>query len=266
MNATTNLPLHLRRPVSIRPVSAQGWQQMSGDRRATHASVLANYHYITRSRGEDARGTIDYRHRDDLVGHGLALPRNHPLWATEPGRLWREADAATGNLPADAIRAWHVVVSLQADLEPMDWLAMVNDYAESSIAAHGPAVAWAIHAQRHPDGTWHIPPHAHLLMTTRAWRHDAGHGKTVPAWCGAAMRGRLHEAWLANLPADMRAAATSAFSVGSAAPARLDCSALEDLFGNPPLRRSKLAAQRIRARSSRKLKRKEKRLSEERGK
>jgi hypothetical protein len=236
---------------------------MSGDRRFTHASTLANYHYITRSRGEDARGIIDYRHRDDLIGHGLGLPKNHPLWAREPGRLWREVDVAAADLPTDAIRAWHVVVSLPADLEPPAWLSMVNSYAKDSIAAFGPAVAWAVHARRDRDGSWRIPPHAHLLLTTRAWRHDDSHGKTVPGWCGAAMRARLHAAWLEKLPADMRTAATDAFRFGSTAAARLDCSAIEGLFDDQSSRPCRPPSRHSRRRPSRKLKRGEQGLSGE---
>lgn len=79
---------------------------MSGDRRATHATATVNYIYITRSVGADDRGALDYRHRNDLVAQGLKLPLNHPRWAEEPGRIWRELDAAMTELSDDAIRAW----------------------------------------------------------------------------------------------------------------------------------------------------------------
>jgi len=232
MTIHSNIPLHLRRSVSIRPISARSWLAMEGDRRFTHASAFANYLYIVRGKGTDARGTVDYRHRGDLVAHGLELPSDHPHWAREEGRVWQELDAAAATLPADAVKAWHVVVTLPAEAAPDEWIAMVRRYARDSIAAHGPAVAWAIHA----DGSSEqgAPPHAHLLMTTRVWRHGARHGQTVPNWCGPAMRQRLHTDWLSALPDEMRRAATSAYRCGSFAPALPDCSALERLISASP--------------------------------
>lgn len=245
MNAIINLPLHARRVVSIRPISVSGWASMEGDRRATHASAAANYHYITRTKGEDARGVIDYRHRDDLVAHGLELPLHHPKWAAEEGRIWRELDEATAAMPADAVRAWHVVVSLPLTGDADVWIAKVRDYA-GTIAASGPAIAWAIHAKPDGAGGWTVPPHAHLLITTRVWRHDARHGQTVASWSGPAMRGRLHSQWLLNLPQFMREAAVSPYHVGSGTRAHPDCSKLAALFGSraPTRTRAKSAKRR----------------------
>lgn len=229
MNAITTL--HARRAVSIRPISAAGYRRFDTDRRATHATVTANYLYVTREAGHDALGRLDFRHRNDLVAYGLELPANHPRWAEEDGLIWREADAATADLPPDAVRAWHVVVTLPETCNADDWIAMVREYARNTIAAHGPAVTWAIHAT--PDGTggWCVPPHAHILITTRVWRHDARHGHVVLSWCGPAMQARLHGDWLAKLPPTMRAAAATPYRSGAYMPAHPDCAALADLFG-----------------------------------
>jgi hypothetical protein len=229
-NMIEHIPLHLRRSVSIRPVSATGWHQMAGDRRFTHRSAEVSHLYITRAVGRDAHGTIDFRHRRDLVACGFDLPSRHPAWATEPGRIWRDADAATAGLSTDAIRCWHIVVTLPKHSDAEAWFDMVRAYARDTIAAHGPAVAWAIHARGGGSGEVIIPPHAHLLMTTRGWRHDASHGKTIPSWCGPSMRARLHADWLARLPAFMRAASATPYRAGEYRPAHPDCSAIAHLF------------------------------------
>lgn len=251
MNAITTL--HARRAVSIRPISATGFSLFDTDRRATHATVTANYFYVTRQAGHDALGPLDFRHRDDLIAHGLELPANHPRWAEEQGRIWREADAATADLAPDAVRAWHVVVSLPQDRDADDWVAMVRDYARTTIAAHGPAVAWAIHAKPDGSGGWSVPPHAHLVMTTRVWRHDARHGHTVPSWCGPAMQARLHANWLARLPDAMRAAATTPYRAGTYTPAHPDCAAHIGLFGGEPHQPGATSRRGIRRRPSRRI-------------
>jgi hypothetical protein len=90
-----------------------------------------------------------------------------------------------------------MVVTLPAEAAPDEWIAMVRRHAQDSIAAHGPVVAWAIHANGSCDET--TPPHAHLLMTTRVWRHGARHGQTVPNWCatsdGATFAQRAFKPW-----------------------------------------------------------------------
>jgi hypothetical protein len=251
MNAITTL--HARRAVSIRPISAAGFSLYDTDRRATHATVTANYLYVTRQAGHDALGSLDFRHRDDLIAYGLELPANHPRWAEEEGRIWREADAASVDLALDAVRAWHIVVSLPSDLDADEWITMVRDYALVTIAAHGPAVAWAIHAKPDGDGGRGVPPHAHLVMTTRVWRHDARHGHTVPTWCGRAMQARLHADWLANLPNAMRASAVTPYRAGTYTPAHPDCAALLGIFEHPPRQRGAPAKRGIRHRPSRRI-------------
>lgn len=251
MTAITTL--HARRAVSIRPVSATGLATFSGDRRATHATAYGNYLYITRQAGRDALGPLDYRHRDDLVAEGLELPVDHPRWAEGDGRIWCEIDAATANLASDAVRAWHVVVTLPADFGADEWIRLVRSYAQDTIARHGPVVAWAIHAKPDGDGGWHVPPHAHLLITTRVWRHDRRHGATVPSWCGPAMQARLHGDWLARLPADMRAAAATPYRSGTYTPAHPDCGALTDLFTGALCQDGASTTRRIRHRPSRRI-------------
>ncbi len=251
MNAITTL--HARRAVSIRPISAAGFRLFKTDRRATHAKVTANYLYITRQAGHDALGSLDFRHRDDLIAHGLELPANHPRWVEEEGRIWRETDTATAGIAPDAVRAWHIVVSLPKTVDDDDWITMVRDYARITIAAHGPAVAWAIHAKPDGNGGWCIPPHAHLVMTTRIWRHDARHGHTVPSWCGPAMQARLHADWLANLPNAMRAAAVTPYRAGTYTHAHPDCAALFGIFEHPPRQRGARSRRGIRHRPSRRI-------------
>lgn len=231
MNTVTNIALHDRRPVSIRPISAHGLATMSGDRRATLAGAYANYVYITRQRGQDPRGVIDYRHRGDLVACGLELPPNHPAWAEEPGRIWREVDAACESAAPDAVRAWHVVLTLRDDLPESEWQPLVRGFVHDALVRRGPAVAWALHARRDASGGWLVRPHAHLLMTTRGWKHNASFGQSIPAWHGAAVRATIHADWLALLPQGMRQAATAPYRYGGYTPAHPDCSKIAHLVG-----------------------------------
>ena len=226
----TNNSLHDRRAVSIRPISTRGLISMSGDRRATLAGACANYLYITRQRGQDARGVVDYRNRDDLVASGLELPSHHPVWAEEPGRIWRELDASTQGAAPDAVRAWHIVVTLPDALQGPEWAPMVRSFARNTLVARGPAVEWAIHAKHNAASGWLIRPHAHLLMTTRGWKHNASFGQSIPAWHGAAVRSAIHADWLAVLPPVMRQAATVPYRYGGYSPAHPDCSKITHLF------------------------------------
>lgn len=213
--------LHARRPFVIRPISTVGWRQQEGDRRATHGTATANWIYIKRLAGEDVRGSLDYCHRDDLVAAGIATPPKAPRWAEEPGRVWREIDAIMDGRAPDAIRAWHIVMSLPTDASQKGWREMVQSYARESIAARGIIADWAIHALRDGDGAWLVRPHVHLLMTTNAWKHGDRQGAIMPSWCGAAARSRLEAGWLDRLPATMRIAATEAYRCGQYVPARL---------------------------------------------
>lgn len=230
MNALNNIPLHDRRPISIRPIAARGLLTMSGDRRATHATAFANHVYITRQRGHDARGFLDYRHRGDLVACGLELPTNHPTWAKEPGRIWREIDAACEGIAPDQVRAWHIVLTVPDDLTESDWVQLVRRFARETLVRRGPAVEWALHARRDTSGGWLIRPHAHLLMTTRGWKHNARWGKSIPAWHGAAVRSAIHADWLAILPPRMRRAAAAPYRHGEYMPAHPDFSKIVHLL------------------------------------
>lgn len=232
MNAMTNLPLHDRRPVSIRPISGRGLIAMSGDRRATHAGAYANYVYINRECGDDTCGVVDYRHRGDLVACGLELPPSHPAWASEPGRIWREVDAVCESTAPDAVRAWHIVLTLPDDLSEPEWVPKVRAFARDTLVRRGPAVAWAIHAQRDATGGWLIRPHVHLLMTTPGWKHNPRFGQSIASWHGAAIRSAIHADWLALLPTGMRQAATTPYRYGGYTPAHPDCSRIAHLFGS----------------------------------
>ena len=79
---------------------------------------------------------------------GLELPANHPCWAEEPGRIWREIDAACEDGAVDAVRAWHIVLTLPDDRPEPEWVPLVRGFVRETLVRRGPAVAWAVHAQR----------------------------------------------------------------------------------------------------------------------
>ncbi|MGN8000849.1 MobA/MobL family protein [Sphingomonas sp. 22176] len=203
---------------------------MSGDRRATLRGAYANFLYITRQAGSDAYGTIDYTHRADLVAHGLELPPSHPKWAREPGRIWREVDMAAEDLRSDAVKAWHIALTLPAGLSQQEAVARVREFSRETLVRRGPAVAWAIHAEADTMGGWKIRPHVHLLMTTRGWKHNANFGRPIAAWHGAAIRAAIHVDWLARLPISMQRAASAPYRSSTYVPAYPDCSAIAHLL------------------------------------
>lgn len=185
-------------PVRVRPIS-EAWSIV--DRVPAYKSAVANVAYIWRDdTPADRFGGMPRRfaeRRYELHSGGLLLPASAPLWAADEYRIWEEADdvtAATGK--ATAVAAWHVVMDLPEVVAASRRKALVETFVGRELVAKGAAVAWAIHAVQGDDG-WIVPPHAHLVVTARRWRHDYRHGERHPGWIGCwQVQQRFKMAWI----------------------------------------------------------------------
>lgn len=183
----------------IRPVSEQ-WRYVG--RVPAYRTMTANVAYIWRdSSPVDRFGPMPAsfaERRFELKGSGLALPASAPLWAaTNPYRIWEEADhatAASGD-PTD-LAGWHVMMEIPRHIRPENWRWMVEGFVHSQFVARGAAVAWAVHAVEGHDGDWIVAPHSHLIVTGRHWRHDYRRGRRHPNWLASwAQQKRAEFAW-----------------------------------------------------------------------
>lgn len=182
----------------VRPISEE-WRHTW--RTPAYRTAVCNAAYIVRDDGPiDRFGPMPSsfaERRCELQAGGLALPANAPRWAEEPYRIWEEADAATvATGDPTAVAAWHAIMQIPdgcpAALRP--WL--VREFIQRHLVSRGAPVAWAIHVIAGCDQPWIVPPHAHLVVAARSYRHDARHGQRHPAWIASwAAQQRLGMAW-----------------------------------------------------------------------
>ncbi|WP_051767962.1 MobA/MobL family protein [Sphingobium sp. DC-2] len=186
---------------NIRPISEE-WMYFGRD--PAYKTATANAAYVWRdSSPVDRHGPMPRRfaeRRCELKGSGLALPANAPLWAaTDPYRIWAEADAATAETgDPTAVSAWHVVMQIPTPIRRNNWRWLVEGFIQTELVVKGAAVAWAIHSLE-GDGSqndWIISPHAHLIVTALHWRHEKRHGQRHPFWIASwAQQKRMEFAW-----------------------------------------------------------------------
>lgn len=182
----------------VRPISEQ-WRFF--DRSPAYKTAVANVAYIWRdSSAVDRFGQMPAKfaeRRYELQGAGLILPGSAPVWATKGYKIWEEADIATvATGDPTAVSAWHVLMEIPETVSPGSWTPLVTGFVERELCALGAATAWAIHAVDGADHDWIVRPHAHLIVTSRVWRHDRRHGQRHPAWAGSlGTQKRLEFAW-----------------------------------------------------------------------
>lgn len=151
----------------------------SGEMRVTHRTAFASYCYIRREPDADRFGRMpeEWATRGDLVTSGRVHPAQTPAWARSGPEIWKQADASITPQRVLEAAAFHVVLSLPADLDASDWEHLVQTFCIQELTNRGMIVDYAIH---------HIPgqtaPHAHLLVTARSWRRDRAPGRRHPRW------------------------------------------------------------------------------------
>lgn len=118
--------------------------------------------------------TFNYSRRRGVEHTATLAPADAPAWALDPAKLWNAAEVA--EVRTNARIARELLVSLPAELDPDQRVALTHDLARMLVDRYGVAATAAVHApDRRGDQRNH---HAHVLFTTRAVR-DAGFGAKV---------------------------------------------------------------------------------------
>lgn len=107
--------------------------------------------------------TFDYRRRHGVEHTATLAPVNAPTWALDPAKLWNAAEAV--EVRTNARTARELLVSLPAELDAGQRVALTHDLARMLVDRYGIAATAAVHApDRRGDQRNH---HAHILFTTR---------------------------------------------------------------------------------------------------
>jgi hypothetical protein len=175
--------------------------------RKTHRTAIATMLYINRIEGSDRLGQLPPTYlikADDLIANGRRHPiQKFPLQYKSGRAIWDEADAAAAMDP-DHAAAIHIIGSLP-DGTPEQWQRLVERYLDEHFVTLGMVVDWAIHADRHDDGSWKTTPHFHGLVTARRFRNDLRKGQRQRTWLYS--KAQIHvaeDAWLAAAALPLR--------------------------------------------------------------
>ncbi|NYZ15025.1 MobA/MobL family protein [Azospirillum sp. RWY-5-1] len=162
-------------------------------RSAGHSAVKRSA-YQACARREDGGGRVyDWRRkRGEWVGGFMLLPDGAPDWATDPARLWREAEAVERRCDAQLART--IEFSIPRTVPSHLREAFARAVLEP-LRARGMAMQVDLHCPPASDGE--EQPHAHALLTLRAFEGD-GFSEKKRQWnaaftenAGRAMRGLL---------------------------------------------------------------------------
>lgn len=107
--------------------------------------------------------TFDYTRRQGVEHTATLGPADAPAWAFDAASLWNAAEAAETR--SNARTARELLVSLPAELDPGQRVALTHDLAKMLVARYGVAATAAVHSpDRRGDQRNY---HAHILFTTR---------------------------------------------------------------------------------------------------
>lgn len=190
--------IHFARPFNLRYICRDSIGEGGVDMRATHHTAECNYLYITRRNGHDERGsTPDFAARAaDLVDTGRVAPLRAAKLPITGANLWRQADELSRERRPELATAMHVVLSLPAERNTAAWRNMVVGFCEDHIMSQGMIVDFGLHALAGSDDEWQVHPHAHLLITARAWDSTRDPGRRPAGWfCREGQVRELAETW-----------------------------------------------------------------------
>jgi len=176
--------LYTSRPFNLRYAVRQRTARYTPELLRTHRTAQASWLYIHRRHGIDDFGpTPDWSQRDDLVAAGRAAPARANDPALDGVRLWMQADVHAAAIRPDEPACAHAVGSLPMGEDIAGWCNLVTGFCEDHLVSQGMVCDWAIH-HRDADGERPaIPPHVHMIVTTRVY--DPAHadlGKVRQAW------------------------------------------------------------------------------------
>lgn len=113
----------------------------------------------------------DYTKKEGVIYTEVLLPMNAPVGFGNREVLWNEVQKAEKK--SDAQLAREIEVALPVELSREEQVALVKKYVTENFTSVGMCADVAIHEKK-VDGkrVLHSNPHAHILLTTRAFKED----------------------------------------------------------------------------------------------
>ena len=127
------------------------------------AVAAAAYRAREKLHNEREGTTYEYSRKGGLVHSEILAPEHAPEWVYEREKLWNEVERIEKQRNAQLAR--EVVVALPHELTHTQNIALARDYAQTFVQ-EGMVADLAVHDSG--DGN----PHAHLLLTMRAFEQD----------------------------------------------------------------------------------------------
>lgn len=160
--------------------------------RSDGRSAVAAAAYRAGDRLTDARldSVYDYTRKGGVVHSEIMAPEAAPGWVHDRETLWNEVEGAEKRKDAQVAR--EVQLSLPAELNAAQRLALTREFVQENFVAKGMVADVAIHAPpRDGDERNH---HAHVMLTTRTIGPEGFAGKNRE-WNGKEQLNEWRENW-----------------------------------------------------------------------
>ena len=163
--------------------------------------------YGSGSRLVDARTGVvyDFRRKPSVIGAGILIPEDAPVWANDREALWNRAERRERR--KDAVVCREIEFSLPRELAWPQRERLVRKFLDEQFVRRGMVADYALHDPLARDGR--RQPHCHTLLTMRAFSGEE-FGDKVRAWNSRALlrlwraewskaaNAALHEAGFSN--------------------------------------------------------------------
>lgn len=129
-------------------------------------SFASRVNYITGRNIHDVyNGKSYYKHRDDVLYHGIFLPENCPEDFRNLQTLCQQIEYA--EVRYDARTGREIIGSLPNELCTDELIDIVKEFSARNFVDKGLAVIAAIHSGTNKSDPTRNNPHAHILVSTR---------------------------------------------------------------------------------------------------